>query len=50
MRRLNADPWIYIKKEKNKILIIAMYIDDLLIISNDTTEQEKLKEFLNLLK
>lgn len=24
-----------------------MYIDDLLIISNDTTEQEKLKEFLN---
>lgn len=34
MRRLNADPCVYMKKEQDKILIVAVYVDDLLILGN----------------
>lgn len=47
MRRLNADPCEYVKKEENKIFIIAMYVDDLLILGNYNGKQKKLKKFLN---
>lgn len=44
MRRLNADPCEYVKKEEKKIFIIAMYVDDLLILGNYNGKQKKIKE------
>lgn len=42
----NYDPCIYYKKNKEKILIIAVYVDDLLIFSNDTKMKNEVKKAL----
>jgi hypothetical protein len=42
------DPCVYFKITNGKILIIAVYVDDLLLLSNDSKEKRKLK--LNLMK
>lgn len=47
MQRLSADPCVYVKQKKNEILIVAIYVDDLLILRNHHGKQEKLKKFLN---
>src|SRR5688572_5737299 len=39
----NFDTCIYYKNENGKILIIAVYVDDLLIFSNNKKEKQKLK-------
>src|ERR1043165_4987933 len=39
----NFDTCIYYKSENGKILIIAVYVDDLLIFSNNKKEKQKLK-------
>lgn len=37
---------IYFNVNKNKILIVAAYVDDILMISNDADEKKKLKQEL----
>lgn len=39
----NHDPNIYYKCGVNVLLIIAVYVDDLLILSNDIGQKEKVK-------
>jgi hypothetical protein len=37
------DPCVYYKTSNRKMVIIAIYVDDLLIFSNDEVEKQKLK-------
>lgn len=46
LRRLNRVLCVYVKKDKSEILIVAIYMDDLLILSNHD-EPKKIKKFLN---
>jgi Reverse transcriptase (RNA-dependent DNA polymerase) len=39
----NFDPCVYFKLNNGKILIIAVYVDDLLMLSYDKKEKRKLK-------
>lgn len=39
----NHDPCLYYKRGENVLLIIAAYVDDLLILSNDTGQKERVK-------
>lgn len=46
LNRSNADPCVYYKRERTRTLIIAVYVDDLLIFSNDEKERKRLKQTL----
>lgn len=46
LKQSNADPCIYFNLEGNKILIIAVYVDDLLIFTNNQPMKLKLKSNL----
>jgi hypothetical protein len=42
-----ADDCVYTRRNKAKMLIVALYVDDLLIFSNDIKEIEILKKQLH---
>lgn len=44
--RSNADSCVYVKAEKDMILIIAIYVDDLILASNDLEALNNLKNLL----
>lgn len=46
LQNSEADPCIYYRKIGGKKLIVAIYVDDLLILSDDKTEERKLKKHL----
>lgn len=46
LEKSKADPCIYFKEEGDKKLIVTIYVDDLLIFTNDNKEERKLKETL----
>jgi len=46
LQRLENEPCVYYKKNNNKILILALYVDDILIFSNDTNQKIQLKQKL----
>ena len=46
-QQLEAEPCIYIKKEENKKIIIAVYVDDLQIASNDDKLLKETKKILS---
>lgn len=45
--RSKADPCVFFKRDQETMLIVAVYVDDLLILSNNIKEKEQLKEELN---
>lgn len=45
--RSQADPCVYFKREKNKLVIIVVYVDDLLILATDEKELTLLKRKLS---
>lgn len=47
MKKSTADPYVYINKSDEKVLIIAVYVDDLLIFSNNLAKEEHLRTHLN---
>lgn len=46
LQKSAADPCVYLKEGNKRRLIVVVYVDDLLIISNDKTEQQRLKQYL----
>ena len=46
MKRLNADNCVYIRQNDGNVLVIALYVDDLLIFTNRIKELEELKKHL----
>jgi Reverse transcriptase (RNA-dependent DNA polymerase) len=42
----DVDHCVYIKQQENKITILTMWVDNILIAGNDTTECEKIKNYL----
>lgn len=46
LERLKSDPCIYINQKQKKTLIVAVYVDDLLIFSKDKEEIKSLEERL----
>lgn len=48
LRRSNWDPCVYFKRDSNgKLIIVAVYVDDLLIFSNDNAMRRQLKQQLS---
>ena len=43
-----ADPCVYVKKTKDHLVIVAVYVDDLIIIANTSEEMAKIKEILSV--
>ena len=44
--RCNADPCLYVRKEKSEFVIIALYVDDLILTSNSSDLLSKVKSAL----
>ncbi|CAK9827482.1 Retrovirus-related Pol polyprotein from transposon TNT 1-94 [Anthophora retusa] len=47
MKPLNADPCVYIHKEGDKLTLIAVYVDDLILASNNTKKVRELTKKLS---
>lgn len=45
-QRSNSDPCVYIKRKDNVVIIVAVYVDDMLVLSNDHESEEALKKNL----
>jgi len=45
-KQSDFDPCVYYKINNGKILILAVYVDDLVVLSNDKKEKRKLKVHL----
>lgn len=43
---INADPCIYLKKERNQLIVIVVYVDDILILSRSKKSIEDLRDRL----
>ena len=43
-----ADPCVYIKKKADSLTIVAVYVDDLIVIANTAEEMTKVKEDLTV--
>jgi len=41
-----ADPCIYVKKTDNAIAILAVYVDDLIVMTSTSEEMKRIKETL----
>lgn len=46
LQNSKAELCVYFQRKKDKKLIVAIYVDDLLVLSNDKVEKRKLKEYL----
>lgn len=46
LQKSTADPCVYLKEGNKRRLIIAVYVDDLLIFSNDKREEQRVKQYL----
>ena len=46
MKQSDFDPCVYYKVNSGRILFVAVYVDDLIILSNDKNEKQSLKEKL----
>lgn len=46
LKQSSRNHCIYFNVNKNKILIVAAYVDDILMISNDADEKKRLKQEL----
>lgn len=47
LTRSRMDPCLYFKVHKNEMIFVTIYVDDLLIITNNAYLKKRLKEFLN---
>lgn len=47
-KKLNCEPCVFVRKINLSLIIIALYVDDLLIFSNDEVQKEKIKRDLML--
>ena len=43
-----VDPCVYVKKTKDHLVIVAVYVGDLIIIANTSEEMAKIKEILSV--
>ena len=43
-----ADPCVYIKKKADSLIILAVYVDDLIVIANTAEEMTKVKQNLTV--
>lgn len=46
-KRSNLEPCLYIKRQNNLLTVVALYVDDFFIFSNDVNNTNMLKEYLN---
>lgn len=49
MAQAKYDPSIYHRSKNGQILIVAIYVDDLILVSNDNEGKQKLKTYLKSL-
>lgn len=45
-RRCKTDPCVYVRSNEKSIVVIAVYVDDMLIFSNNSTWKDELKNIL----
>lgn len=47
LKPLNSDPCVYLHRENNEILIVIIYVDDLIVVSNSSSKMKNLKTNLS---
>lgn len=47
LKRLKADPCVYVKGVKEDIIVAAVYVDDILILTRNEMERKALQDYLH---
>lgn len=47
MKRIEADPCVYVRGSGENIVILAVYVDDMLILTSNDNERRRLKSYLS---